>query len=304
MAIDIEEIISLDYDKIEQIKKDTLKEIYKNDEMIDFIKANNLSENFVYENVSKFNRVMKDSSKCKNCLGLKECSKKGFLLKLYYDDKTNKLEQMIDRCSFKKDIDKIKEKFIICDADEQCFSYPLKELLNYFANDRTKVVTKMAKIAKGIETNKGIYLYGEDGIGKSFMMSVFAKSLSLSLNKEYISYINCIGFFNDLSSNYRFNQANYEFDYDMLINVKYLFLDNFMMESVYSNTKQEVILPIIKKRNEKGLLTFYISNNSPMEALNASGASKSNKDIYNEIVNNNDIFYVKTSPIALAGMKK
>ncbi len=304
MAINIDEIISLDYEKIEQIKKDTFKQIYQNKQMSDFIKSNNLSEEFVYNNVSIFNAVMKDCVKCKNCLGLKECSKNGFYLSLYYDNKTKKIEERIDRCKFKKDVDEVTSKFIICDAQQECFSYPLKELLNYFANDRIKVVTKMAKIAKGVEVDKGIYLYGEDGIGKSFMMSVFAKSLSLSLNKEYIAYIDFIGFFNDLSSNYRFNPANYEYDFDMLTNVKYLFLDNFMMESVYANTKQDIILPILKKRNENKLLTFYISNKSPMEALNSAGSCKTNKDIYNEIVNNNEIFYVKTSPIALAGNKK
>lgn len=303
MSVNIDDIIHLDYDEIEKIKKETFKKVYENKEMFDFIKENSLSEELVYKNVSYFSHVMKDKEKCKNCQGLNSCSKGGFILKLYYDDKKNKLEEIISRCNFKLENDNIVSKFIICETDKSYFNYPLKELLNYFASDRTKVVTKMAKIAKGIELNKGIYLYGEDGIGKTFMMSVFSKSLSLSLKDEYISYIDCSGFFKDLSNNYRFNKANYEFDFEMLTRVKYLFLDNFMLESMYSNIKTDIILPLIKKRNELGLLTFYISNKSPMEALNNAGASKANKDIYNEIVNNNDIFYLKTSPIALCSLK-
>lgn len=303
MSVNIDDIIHLDYDEIEKIKKETFKKVYENKEMFDFIKENSLSEEFVYKNVSYFSRVMKDKEKCKNCQGLNSCSKGGFILKLYYDDTKNKLEEIISRCNFKLENDNVVSKFIICETDKSYFNYPLKELLNYFASDRTKVVTKMAKIAKGIELNKGIYLYGEDGIGKTFMMSVFSKSLSLSLKDEYISYINCSGFFKDLSNNYRFNKANYEFDFEMLTSVKYLFLDNFMLESMYSNIKTDIILPLIKKRNELGLLTFYISNKSPMEALNNAGASKANKDIYNEIVNKNEIFYLKTSPIALCSLK-
>lgn len=303
MSVNIDDIIHLDYDEIEKIKKETFKKVYENKEMFDFIKENSLSEELVYKNVSYFSHVMKDKEKCKNCQGLNSCSKGGFILKLYYDDTKNKLEEIISRCNFKLENDNIVSKFIICETDKSYFNYPLKELLNYFASDRTKVVTKMAKIAKGIELNKGIYLYGEDGIGKTFMMSVFSKSLSLSLKDEYISYIDCSGFFKDLSNNYRFNKANYEFDFEMLTRVKYLFLDNFMLESMYSNIKTDIILPLIKKRNELGLLTFYISNKSPMEALNNAGASKANKDIYNEIVNNNDIFYLKTSPIALCSLK-
>lgn len=303
MSVNIDDIIHLDYDEIEKIKKETFKKVYENKEMFSFIKENSLSEEFVYKNVSYFSRVMKDKEKCKNCQGLNSCLKGGFILKLYYDNTKNKLEEIISRCNFKLENDNIVSKFIICETDKSYFNYPLKELLNYFASDRTKVVTKMAKIAKGIDLNKGIYLYGEDGIGKTFMMSVFSKSLSLSLKDEYISYIDCSGFFKDLSNNYRFNKANYEFDFEMLTRVKYLFLDNFMLESMYSNIKTDIILPLIKKRNELGLLTFYISNKSPMEALNNAGASKANKDIYNEIVNKNEIFYLKTSPIALCSLK-
>ncbi len=303
MGVNIDDIIHLDYDEIKKIKKETFDKVYNNTEMRNFIKENSLSEEFVYKNVSYFSRVMKDKEKCKNCQGLNSCSKGGFVLKLYYDNEKNKLEEIISRCNYKIENDNIVSKFIICETDKTYFNYPLKELLNYFPNDRTKVVTKMAKIAKGISCDKGIYLYGEDGIGKTFMMSVFSKSLSLSLKNEYISYIDCSGFFKDLSNNYRFNKTNYEFDYEMLTNVKYLFLDNFMLETIYSNIKTDIILPLIKKRNELGLLTFFVSNKAPMEALNSSGSSKANKEIYQEIVNKNEIFYLKTSPIALCSLK-
>ena len=123
-----------------------------------------------------------------------------------------------------------------------------KQLLDYF---RTDILTKLKKG----EYFKGIYLYGEFGVGKS----CFSQSLAnyFASQGKTVAYINN----NDLANHLKnLFSTGYKKTIDILKNVDFLFIDDIGSEKNSAWMISEIMFSILSHRMQVFKTTFFTSN--------------------------------------------
>lgn len=291
------DFLNIDEEKISVIKNKNINRIYQNEEMRIFIEENKISRQFVYDHLSNFLKVIDDKNKCKFCLGLKECKTKGYTLDLNIDINNNSSSITYNQCKLIRKRKNIKKKFIICDTNEEYFDYDLKDTLNYFKDDRKNLIAKMATIIKE-NSNKSLYFYGQSGIGKSLLLTVFAK-LIVSKRKGHYAYVDFKSLIPTMIEESFRDKEQYESDLALLETVDYLFIDNFGEEEKNDFSKENIVLSVLNKRKENGLPTYIASSYSLDDLFKAYRTPKSGnyktKDIVDIIKTTSEITEIPTS---------
>lgn len=276
------DFIQIDEEKIKKIKDKNINRIYEDEEMRIFINENKLPVEFVYNHLADFIRVLDDKNKCKLCNGTKSCSTNGYQLDLEIDLKSNYSVIKYQRCKLIKNRYLIKDKFILCDTDISAFDYELKDTLTYFREDRKLVIANLAKIIKE-ELNTGIYIYGDSGIGKTFILSVFAKHI-VNKRKGHYVYINAKNMIPSMIESSFKDKNSFLDDLDLLKTVDFLFLDNFGEEDKNDFSKESIIYEVLNYRKENNLPTYIASIHSLSDLNKAYRTPKSGNFKTREII--------------------
>lgn len=291
------DFIEIDEEKIKNIKDKNINRIYEDETMRIFINENKIPVEFVYNHLADFLKVLNDRNKCKLCQGLNSCPTKGFYFDLEVDLNKNRTQVKFLHCKLIKERNKIKDKFIICDTNPAFFDYELKDTLNYFKDDRKLAVAKLAKIIKE-DLNSGIYIHGESGIGKSFILSIFAKHLIKRRNGHFV-YINAKNIIPAMIEESFKNKDSFLDDMDLLKTVDYLFIDNFGEENKNDFSKESIIFEVLNYRKDNNLPTYFSSIYSISELYKAYRTPKSGnyktKEIIDIINSTCDIVNISTS---------
>ena len=145
----------------------------------------------------------------------------------------------------------------------------------FLEENRKKLVENFSKlIEKPSNEQKGFYIYGKIGIGKTFLMKRFAKKLAQK-NKK-VGFINLSNLVSTLKS--YFNKENgYEHIISMLKKVEYLFIDDIGSENITSWFRDEILFSILNDRMEKRNITFFSSNFSISKLQSIEGKTSNQK---------------------------
>ena len=268
------DFIKIDQEKIKKIKEKSIERIYKDEEMRIFVEENNLSKSFVYDHLSDFIRVLESRKNCKNCQGLKFCKTNGNCLDIEVDLRSNRTTLFLSECKSLRKRRLIADKFIICHANKEAFDYELKECASFFKEDRKLVLKELATIIKE-NSNQGIYIYGDEGIGKSFLLSVLSKYI-VTRRKGHYLYIDLRNFIPSMvqQSLYK-DKASFNEDLELLKTIDYLFLDNFGEEEKNDFSKESIICEVLNYRKEHNLPTYFTSRYSLNDLYKAYRTPKS-----------------------------
>lgn len=224
----------------------------------DFIKQNKITKSFYESHISKFNECEASRLLCDNCKGLYTCAQKscGERLGLLMD---GSLIQTIEYCEYKlKLIDSIgfKNKYLYSDIPEQLYTLDLTNIA-YEELETKELLAVVYDIYKG-KSNRGLYITGGMGVGKTYMM--IALSNSLVKDGKQVVFANT----SNLINNLRRMVASAEIEYDRLIyslkTCEYLFLDDIGSESVSTYSRDDILFNILNYRMENKLMTFFTSN--------------------------------------------
>ena len=218
----------IDQEKIEDIKNKSIDSVYNNHSLYMFIESNKISKEEVYKHLNPFIRALKSLEKCKNCPGLMKCDTHGFKEDLFKSN--TRIYNELVKCDKAKELSHFKDKFVLSCIEDKAFCSSFNDLLLTFKEARTKCVFEFAKIIKGNDLSKGIYLYGDHGIGKSFIMQVFAKTLTSKLNK-FACYIDARTEFHDLLLVPTWKKEDYFEEVELLSTIDVLFIDNLGEET-------------------------------------------------------------------------
>lgn len=126
---------------------------------------------------------------------------------------------------------------------------------------RKEVVNLFAKhLNKETCPGKGLYLYGEMGIGKTFLMKRFAKMLAEAGNK--VAFVNLSSLTSIIKSTFSKGNEEYFEIQNLLSRVNYLFIDDIGAEKVTSWFRDDFLFPLLNERMEHKKITFFSSNYS------------------------------------------
>lgn len=297
MEIKLPEIDQLE---LEKIKKEKIKELLADDEINSLINELHFDENYLLKNVYYLLKYKQDRDACKNCQGLEMCSKKSNHLQTLLNlDKDKNLFLTYRKCKYEKEVEKIKNKFYARQFENSIFNYKLKNCLDVFAHERLDVIKKYNSFLTGKLSN-GIYLYGSSGTGKSFISSVFAVALAKKDTTKSISYIDCSNEMKALERFYGSDFSTFNYYIEEMKIAQFLFLDDLGKEYKSQFVLENILLPVLRYRNEHKLVTFFTSNYSIKYLVNAYSFNKETKLLSQELFQLISSF---TDIVELNGMK-
>ena len=168
---------------------------------------------------------------------------------------------------------------------------------------RRNLVQKLNKYLTGTgNKEKGIFIYGKMGIGKTFLLKRIAKKIAQQGFK--IGIINL----SDLATkikNQLSEQVGYEKTLETLKQVDFLFIDDIGAEPITSWFRDEIVFSILNDRMQTKRTTFFTSNYSYSEL--AKIEARTNKVSYPEYDKANRLLErikALTEPYELVGKNK
>lgn len=239
------------------LEKDYLSAL-RNEKFKNFVAKINLPK----ETLMKYTSFLEESSieydHCENCKNIMECQNKiegyAYLPKISEDT----LEFHYKACRYKEKI--LQNKEYLNSVSYYNTSEDLKnaQMKNIYTNDSQRLETiKWLKtfIDKYPNINKGLYLYGNFGCGKSYLIAALFNELGKKKIKSAIIF--WPEFLRDLKASFGID-FNSKFEY--IKKVPILLIDDIGAENMTSWGRDEILCPILQYRMDEKLPTFITSN--------------------------------------------
>lgn len=242
-----------------------IEKLRQNQVIQNFLRSHNLPFSIVEKNSSLFLAYLERLSLCKGCQGLDYCRQplKGRIQILSVDN-LGYLSDIYRPCKFEKLYDQTfahQKNFKMHNGSQKQF------LIDFDTIDLEKesdeyIQVYMAMI-DSLDQKKGIYLYGQPGTGKTYLLWALANRLAKE--GKTISFVHLPSLIQDLKQNMQDNLYRNA----RLSKMKYcdvLIIDDIGAESISPWTRDEILFPILEFRMSQQKKTYFSSNYS-MEEL-------------------------------------
>ncbi|MDO4940149.1 MAG: ATP-binding protein [Erysipelotrichaceae bacterium] len=233
-------------------------DLIKKDNYLDaFIKKHNLTDEYVNSHINVFMRVYESRNKCINCKGLYCCSQASVGQRLDISYEQILLEE-IEYCDYylakQKDVS-LTNSYVYSDISDQLIGNDLDNIQLF--DDEKGLFIELYDILDG-KSNKGIYVCGEMGVGKTYLVSALANSLVKKHKK--VAFVKVSSFINEMRRLVGNDTIMFDKYMNDLKNVDYLFLDDIGSESVSTFSRDDILFTILDYRMENNLTTIFTSN--------------------------------------------
>ena len=261
--------------------KNSLKENYKehlnNDGFKKLVNTLKLSDDILMKYTSNLEMTTNELENCKDCKSLAFCKNKvkGFVF--YPSVFDNKLKFNYVACAKQKDY----LKKVNTNADYMQMPDSLKEasMKDIYVKDKKRIpIVKFLKNFYDTYENdkhqKGLYLHGSFGSGKTYLSCAMLNELS----KKGVDVKIC--YYPELLRSLKdsFNSGDFSSKINSLKNVSILFLDDMGAEAVTPWARDEILGTILQHRMDSKLPTFFTSNLNIEELENHLGSTKEGVD--------------------------
>ena len=245
---------------LEMMMKQDYIEALKDDDFKKLVISLKVTDDIAYKYTSKLERSVSELNNCKNCKSLMSCKNKCNGLVYYPKINGNKIDFNYVACKYmKKDLkdkEEIKSKFFempyeIKRARIKDIDPSSKERLEII-----KWITKFYKDYKKDSKQKGLYLSGSFGSGKTFIVSALLNELAKD------GYSSIIVYYPELLRSLKEGFGNEDFN-DRLNEIKrcdLLLLDDIGAEATSLWNRDEILGTIMQYRMDNKLSTFFTSN--------------------------------------------
>ena len=186
---------------------------------------------------------------------------KGKVLKLNIDD-FGYLNDCYVSCRFKKSMEQQmahQSKFRLSHMSEADYLIDLNDDSFQKAIQDSDYAQVYNGVVGSIALNKGVYLYGNPGVGKSYLLK--GVSNYYAKNGKSVSFVQVPLLIQELK---QFMTDN-EYRQNLLGHLRFsdvLILDDIGAESITQWTRDEILLPVLDQRMNNNLKTYFTSNYS------------------------------------------
>lgn len=250
--IKISDIIEYDQKNL----KDSYNEALNNKDFKEFVSKLKISDDILMKYTSTLEECSNEYHNCLNCSNLSECKNK-MLGYVYLPKMANKIMQFHYKpCRYKLNQDK-KYNYL---KNVKYYNLPK----NYMEASWDKVDKRLASRKETIlwlnnfinnPTGKGLYLTGNFGCGKTYLIVATFNELAKQNIKSAIIF--WPEFLRDLKSSF---DSDYDEKFEYVKNVPLLLIDDLGAEAVSSWSRDEILCSILQNRMDNDLPTFITSN--------------------------------------------
>lgn len=250
-----------DIDKINNSLYKDYKEALNDPDFNLLVSKLNVSENILMKYTSSLKDSTIEFSKCLKCKSLSTCQNKvkGYCYMPFVNDDGSIIFNYQMCKLLKNDINKNKYKnnislFLVPDyvADAK-MSNIYKDDKNRFG--AIKWLTTFYKDYQKDKNIKGLYLHGNFGCGKTYLIAALFNELATINIKSTIIF--WPEYLRDLKSSFN---TDYKEKYEAVKNTPILLIDDIGAENITTWGRDEIFCPLIQYRMEQKLPTFFTSN--------------------------------------------
>ena len=155
-----------------------------------------------------------------------------------------------------KEKDKYKENISIFDLPTSLRNANIKDIV--LDGNRKEVIKNIQKFYKDYldgKKPKGLYLVGDFGTGKSYIIAALFNSLAKDGKQSVIVHVPEL--IREIKDSF---DKDYSERFEILMNTELLLLDDIGAEYLTPWSRDEVLEPILQHRMDEGLTTFFTSN--------------------------------------------
>ena len=239
------------------LKKEYL-EALKDKSFENYVRTIHLPHEVLMKYTQRLVECNKERNNCLNCKGLKYCKNEIYGSCLKDRLEINNLIFGYVNCRYKtKELKEDNKNVYVFDIPKEIKNAKMKDIYLDDAN-RKQVITWLSKFIKEYDSNKkikGLYLNGNFGCGKTYMIAATLNELSKKGIKSAIVY--WPEFLRSLKESFD-DDFKERFNYIKKINI--LLIDDIGAENVTPWGRDEILGTILQYRMENGLTTFFTSN--------------------------------------------
>lgn len=256
----IEEKINFKIEHLEEKLNEAYEEALKDSYFYDFVSM----LDFPKKELMKYTSILKDCAKeyenCKNCKSILECQNKlsGYAFLPCHVE--NQLEFEYQICKYRKKLEKdsaFKENMKLLEVPLELKNASMAEIDTKDKN-RYSAIKWIHNFLKSYENNphqKGLYLYGSFGAGKSyFIAAMFSEFAKRNVKSAIVFWPE---FLRDLKSSFG---TDFKEKYEMVKKIPLLLIDDIGAEATTEWGRDEIFCPLIQYRMDSKLPTFFTSN--------------------------------------------
>lgn len=205
-------------------------------------------------NTSKFQDSVVELSNCKNCKGLQTCKNKSQGYVYYPQNYNNTIDFSYIPCKYKKE--QIKKEENKMTREKELENASMKDI---DLNDKARIkvlkwITNFIKEYDSSKKNKGLYLHGSFGAGKTYIIAALFNELKKEGVTSEIVYFPTL--LRDIKANFDILEGTLSY----LENVELLLIDDIGAENVSRWSRDEILGTILQTRMNNYKTTFFTSN--------------------------------------------
>lgn len=240
-------------------KEESIDALLKDKMCKEVIDAFHLNREVVEEFWVDFLNYKEDLLQCVGCRSIKECPKvsKGMQREFHFEN--GRVSLSLTPCRFGKEqfenqdilnhilLKNVSSKLLLTKSSDLTIT-------KQKSGNGKNVILSLGQYAAN-PTKKGVFLYGNPGIGKSTIMGWLTRALVL--NGYQCGYIHFPTFLMDLKNSFG-EDGIYE-SIELMKNLEYLVIDDIGGESVTTWSRDEVLSAVLAYRAQNGKATFFTS---------------------------------------------
>ena len=220
------------------------------------MKENNLDESIIRANPWKIRSWLDHFAPCINCTGLVTC---GQAIRGYYDNPVYDGVLQIEKKACRFEREKLKERshlacFLINDMPQDLYTVTFSRI-NLKGESADYADLWQACVSAAME-GQGLYLCGPMGTGKSYLASCAANYYAMHGRK--VCYVHYPSFTRRITSMVK--TGEYDREVERMGYCDLLVLDDIGAEQVSEWNRDSILLPILSKRYDNHLATWFTSN--------------------------------------------
>ena len=234
----------------------------KDEEFVKVVNELKVADEVKYSYTSGLKEIAEINKICDTCKGLDNCPYDIPGLRKKAIAKDNIISFIYKDCDYKEKEDKEKEylnNVYVYKMSKEIREATFKNIYKDDSNrlETIKYLKKFYDNYKKGEKIKGLYLYGNFGCGKTYLVSALFNELAKKNIRSTIIYFP--EFLRSLKSSFG-NSDDYEERFDMVKEANLLLLDDIGAEKLSDWARDEVLGVILQYRMEEQLPTFFTSN--------------------------------------------